>query len=207
MPEPEKIDINDPRLQQEMVEANPDANFFDPTPPPPDDRELQVVVRVDDEGPSAKKQAKRGDPQGGPFTGPLVVSFPLVLQVVDPGQPWDAQYIYDNASSGISDAKGTSRLHTILRALGAPALGNMSLAQLRDHAINVFSTEPTAFITGEWEARCEDPKARGGWRTCCRGMKNFPKDETKPTGFDHIYVDTKAGKVAGRYRVSNYLIR
>jgi hypothetical protein len=204
--EQDTIDINDPQLQSEMVEANPDANFFDPPPPPPDDRELQMVITVSDEGPSAKKSFRRGDPEGKP-SGPLVVSFPLILRVVDPGQPWDNIAVYDNASSNVSDNKGTSRLHTILRALGAPALGAMSLAQLRDHAANVFSTEPTAWVEGEWEARVEDPKARGGYRTACRGMKNFPKDESKPSGYDHIFVDSKAGKVAARYRVNNYLIR
>jgi hypothetical protein len=208
MPNVDTIDINDPLLQQEMVEADPDANFFE-TPPPPDDREFQVKITCESD-PTVKRQHKKTGPPDK-STGPLFLNFSLTLRIVDPNQPWDNQMVFDNATSLVMDSSGTSRLHTILRAIGAPALGSMSLAQLRDHAIDVFNSEPTAFIEGQWEARAESQgnkrADKNGWVTVRRGMKNFEKDETKAAGYDHVWMDAELGKVPARFHVTNYIIR
>ncbi len=165
------IDINDPILQQEMVEADPDADWFEQAAPPPDDRDYQVKILLGEHGMIAKKQQRKGD-TNGTRTGPMFLSLELELRIVDPGQPWDNMPTSYWADSLIWDNKGTSKLHTILRAVGAPARGNMTIADLRDHTLGVLASEPLAFCEGKWEARAKD--AENEYRTVLKGMKNFP---------------------------------
>jgi len=209
MPDVDTIDINDPALQQEMVEADPEANFFEAPPPPPDDREYEVRI-VCEEAPKIARQAKKGE-QKGKGTGPLYANFSLTLRIVAPNEPWDNQPVFDKATSMVMENSGTSRLHSILRAVRAPALGRMTLRELIDHATNVFATEPTAFIEGEWESSIEAPgnkrADKGGYVRARRGMQNFVKDDTKPSGYNHVWDDPELGPAPAKFRVTNYIIR
>jgi hypothetical protein len=168
------ININDPRLQQEMVEANPDADFFELPPPPPDDRQYMVKVMLGDKGIVAKRQLRKGDADGRP-TGPYYLNAAIDCHILDPDTPWDGRILYENATSIIMPSSGTSLLHAILRALGYPALGKMPLTgpnSLCEHVLGVLSSEPTCGVEGKWEARAKD--ASGNYYTVKKGMRNFP---------------------------------
>jgi len=175
MPDVKTIDINDPLLQAEMVEANPEADFFELPPPPPDDRDYMVKVGMGDRGMTVKRQMRKGDAEGNP-TGPLFLIVALENRIIDPDQIWNDAPLFDNATSIIMNSSGTSLLHAILRALGHPALGRMNLSELRDHALSVFSSELTCGVSGKWEASIEDqnPKAKKKYRIVRKGMSNFP---------------------------------
>src|SRR6185437_4842434 len=168
MPDPDVIDINDPLLQQEMVEADPEADFFEMPPPPPDDRDYQVKILLGERGVVAKRQKRKGE--NGQPTGPLFLNFALELRIIDPDQPWDGAPLFDNATSIIMQSSGTSLLLAILRAVGQPATGRMSLDQLRDHALGVFASEPICSISGKWEAQIKDQD--GKYKTVKKGMHN-----------------------------------
>jgi len=212
------IDINDPILQQEMVEADPDADFFEQPPPPPDDREYQFKLGLGEGGVTVKHQERKGD-SNGQRTGPLFLNFNLEVRVVDPGQPWDNMPTQDYATSIVMQSSGTSKLHSILRAVGAPALGRMDLAALRDHALGVFASEPLCFGQGQWEARAKD--GDGSYRTVRRGMKNFPLVDPQHPELGHspwiedaVHVDAKTraqvgtGEIVRAYfRVNKYFAR
>ena len=213
--DPAVIDINDPLLQQEMVEADPEADFFELPPPPPDDREYQFKVMLGEKGITAKKQKRKGDPDGRP-SGPVFLNVNLELRIVDPGQPWDNMPTQDYATSIVMQSSGTSKLHSILRALGAPAQGRMDLAALRDHIMGVLGSEPLCFGTGIWEARIEDSAADGGYRTVKKGMKNFPLVDPKQPELGHypyaeVYDSTTkkpTGEQARAYfRINKYFSR
>lgn len=220
MPQNDTIDINDPILQQEMVEADPEADYFELPPPPPDDREYQVKVLLGERGLSVKRQERKGD-QDGQRTGPLFLNVSLEDRIVDPGQPWDNAACFDNATSIVMQNSGTSKLHSILRVVGAPAMGRMDLAALRDHTIGVLAGEPLAVITGKWEAQVKDENAKGGYRTVLKGMKNFPLIDPEhpelghsPWAEDRIRMDPKTRQQIGtgemvraRFQVDNYLRR
>jgi hypothetical protein len=208
----QEIDINDPMLQQEMVEANPDADFFEPPPPPPDDREYQVKVTLGDRGIVVRKQQKKEDPPNKP-SGHLYLNVHLEERIIDPDMPWDNLPLYDNATSivmGGKDGAGTSALHTILRALRNPAAAKMTLSALKDHVLNVLASEPTAVITGKWEAQIEDgvrPNGSANYRTVKKGMKNFPLiDPANPAGGHYNYVeDPKTGETCrAQFRIERY---
>lgn len=169
----DKIDINDPLLQQEMIEADPEADFFELPPPPPDDRDYQAKILLGERGVNVKHQKMSGDKDGQP-TGPLFLIFALELRLIDPGQPWDDAPLFDNATSIVMRSSGTSLLHAILRAVGVPAMGRMTLAELRDHALGVFASEPVCLVSGKWEAQIEDPPGSKNYRAVKKGMKNFP---------------------------------
>ncbi len=203
------IDINDPLLQQEMIEANPDADFFEPPPPPPDDREYQVKVMLGDRGVVVRRQRKKDETDAN-ASGPLYLNFHLEERIIDPDQPWDNMPVYDNATSLVMGSNGTSALHTILRALQMPARGQMSLAQLKDHVLNVLAGEPTTVILGKWEAQVEDgvlPNGKTNYRTVKKGMKNFPLiDPSNPAlGHSHYIEDKATGEVCrAQFRVERY---
>lgn len=214
----DKIDINDPILQQEMIEADPEADYFELPPPPPDDIEYQVKVLLGDGGVTCKRQERKGD-LNGQRTGPLFLNFALELRIVDPGQPWDNAACFDNATSIVMQNSGTSKLHSILRSLGAPAMGRMDLAALRDHMLGVLAGEPVTVIAGKWEARVKDPD--GSYRTVRKGMKNFPLIDPQhpelghsPWTEDSVRMDPKTRQQIGtgemvraRFQVDNYLRR
>jgi len=177
MPEEQIIDINDPRLlAQEPIEANPHADFFELPPPPPDSWQgkpidYQVKILLGPNGAKVKQQSRKGDADGAP-SGPFYLAFDLEVRIQDPGQPWHNMPSKYYADSLIWDSKETSKLHTVLRALGQPALGRMLLPDLQRHAIGVLAGEPVCFGNGRWEARVKDPT--GEYRTVKKGMKNFP---------------------------------
>jgi len=180
MPDDERnIDINDPRLQKEMVEANPDADFFELPPPPPDDQDYLVKVVLGEKGIVSNKQKRKGDAEGKP-TGPYFLNVALECHILDPGQTWDNAKLFENATSIIMQSSGTSYLHAILRALGYPAVGKMPLAgpgSLAEHALSVFTSDATCMVSGKWEARAQT--ATGEWITVRKGMKNFPPIDPK----------------------------
>lgn len=204
MPDQDVIDINDPLLQQEMVEADPDADFFEMPPPPPDDRDYQVKILLGERGVNVKRQTKKTDQPGHP-TGPLFLNFALELRIMDPDQPWDGAPLFDNATSIVMQSSGTSLLHGILRAVGQPAAGRMDLAALRDHALGVFASEPTCLISGKWEAQAKDQD--GKYKTVKKGMKNFPLiDPSHPElGHSPYAEDKQTGEAArAQFRVNKY---
>lgn len=209
MPEKNTIDINDPMLQQEMVEANPEADFFEPPPPPPDDREYQVRLILGERGIQVKRQYRKGVDEGAP-SGPLYLNVHIEERIVDPDQPWDNRTLNENATSIVMQSTGTSALHTILRACGCPALGRMSLMELKDHTLNALAGEPLAVISGRWEAQVEDSDPKTGekvYRTICKGMKHFPMiDPRDPSlGYSNIAVDKRTGEEArAQFRVQRY---
>src|SRR6202162_542536 len=110
MADPTTIDINDPILQQEMIEADPEADFFEQPPPPPDDREYQAKILLGERGVSVKYQKMNGDPDGRP-SGPLFLSFALENRLIDPDMPWNDAPVFDNATSIVMRSSGTSLLH------------------------------------------------------------------------------------------------
>jgi hypothetical protein len=201
-----------------MIEADPEADYFELPPPPPDDQQYQVKVLLGDGGVTVRRQERKGD-LNGQRTGLLFLNFALELRIVDPGQPWDNAACFDNATSIVMQNSGTSKLHSILRALGAPAMGRMDLAALRDHALGVLAGEPTAVITGKWEARAKDQD--GTYRTVLKGMKNFPLLDPEhpelghsPWAEDRVRMDPKTRQQIGtgemvraRFQVDNYLRR
>jgi len=188
------IDINDPRLQAEMVEANPDADFFELPPPPPDDRDYLVKVVLGEKGLIAKRQSRKGDATGRP-TGPYYLNAALECVILDQDQPWDQAKLFENATSIIMQSSGTSLLHAILRALGYPALGRMPLTgpgSLAEHAISVFTSDATCMVSGNWEARTQLPDKTGDleWVTVKKKMKNFPLiDPANPQAGHYPYVE------------------
>jgi hypothetical protein len=179
MPNDDVIDINDPALQQEMIEADPEADYFALPPPPPDDRDYQVKIMLGSNGLVAKRQQRTED-HNGARTGALFLSAALDLTIIDPGQPWDGARVFDNPNSIIMQRSGTSLLHAILKAVGAPALGRMPLlgpGSLYEHTLGVIASEPVCMISGHWLAQVEDPTAltnKDRWRTVRKGMQNFP---------------------------------
>jgi hypothetical protein len=204
------IDINDPRLQQEMVEANPDADFFELPAPPPDDRAYIVKVMLGDKGIVASRQKRKGDVEGRP-TGPFFLNAAIECHIMDPDQPWDNRVLYENATSIIMQSSGTSLLHAILRALGYPALGRMPLTgpgSLAEHTLGVFSSEPQCGVEGKWEARAQN--AKGDWITIRKGMKNFPLNN--PSNPDEGYsplveiLDPITRKPTGEYARAQFRI-
>jgi hypothetical protein len=214
MPEVKTIDINDPMLIQEMIEANPDANFFELPPPPPDDREYIVKVGLGDRGMTVKRQMRKGDMDGQP-SGPLFLICALENRISDPDQPWNDAPLFDNATSIIMGSSGTSLLHAILRALGHPALGRMDLGTLRDHALSVFSSELTCGVTGKWEASVKREDGSGKYRIIRKGMKNFPLiDPADPNSERYPYVevidpDTKkptGEMVRAQFKINQYFL-
>jgi hypothetical protein len=201
------VDLNDMQLQAECITVNPAMNAFDNPPPPPDDRRYEVAVTMD-EGKAVEfiKEYRRGDEDGKP-TGQIYMNFPLILRVNDPNTDWDGQVLFETATSYIRNQ--TSRLHTILRGLQAPALQSMSPFRLKQHAIDVFTTEPRGYIEGEWLAQVEDPeyKKNRGWRPILKGMRNFPQDKSMPSGYYHIIDDPKGlGRVAAKFNITRWLL-
>jgi hypothetical protein len=189
MPEVKTIDINDPILLQEMVEANAEADFFELPPPPPDDRDYVVKVGLGDRGMTVKRQMRKGDADGQP-SGPLFLICALENRIIDADQPWNDAPLFDNATSIIMGSSGTSLLHAILRALGHPALGRMNLSELRDHALSVFSSELTCGVGGKWEASVKKEDGTGKYKTIRKGMKNFPLiDPADPNSGHYPYAD------------------
>lgn len=214
----EVIDINDPILQQEMVEADPEADYFEMPPPPPDDREYQVKLLLGEKGPMVKRQERKGD-SNGERTGPLFWNFPLELHFIEPGQPWDNDVCFDNATDIVMQRSGTSKIHSILRSLGSPAMGRMSKAELRDFVLGVLAGEPIGIITGKWEASVKMDD--GTYRLVLKGMKNFPLIDPQrpelghsPWAEDRVKFDHKTKQQVGtgemiraRFVPDNYLRR
>jgi hypothetical protein len=193
----QKIDnINDPRLQQEMVEADPDADLYEVAAPPPDSQPdgmpitYQVKLILGSDGLTAKQQFRDGDAEGRP-SGAYYLNVSIEAYIIDPGGPFDNWVLYENNATSLLQVKrgakqnsdgpsGTSTLHTILRSVGYPMLGKVPLTgpgSLAEHTVGVLSSEPVCGITGRWEASCPNPYSKSRkdkYRDVCLGMKNFP---------------------------------
>jgi len=203
MPE-DVISINDPELLKEIVEADPEADFFE-APPPPPEGDYMVKLFLGQKGIVIRRQKRKDVDQGDARTGPLHVAVWMDVHILDPGQPWDDTTCSYFADSIISDRKkrpgqplGTSKLHTILRAVNQPAIGAMSLPELLQHTQSVLASEPTCGARGQWVAKAGKEE---DYRIVLTGMNNFPLlDPQHPEfGHDHNIIDPKTNQAVRAY--------
>lgn len=187
-------DINDPALQHEMVEADPEKDFFELPVPPPDGRH-RVRVLLGERNITIKRQAKKGERKDA-ATGPFFVNAEIENRIDSPNEYGDGMPVFDYATSIIMASSGTSRLHGILRAIQAPAPARLSIQDLARHVVNTLASETaTAEVETIWEAQVKETKnGVDSYRTVCKGMKNFPPDDTSPTGYSPIAIDKVTGQ-------------
>jgi len=154
-----------------------------------------VIVLLGERGITIKRQAKKGERKED-ASGPFFINAELENTVQNPTGYGDGMKVFDYATSIIMQSSGTSRLHGVLRAIGAPAPARLSIQELARHVVNTLASETaTCEIESQWEAQIKETKnGRDEYRTVCKGMKNFPPDDTSPTGYSPIAIDKITGQ-------------
>lgn len=175
--------------QSEIVEYDPNKDFY-AAPPPPAAGQYQVVVALSDK-PGSFDIKKSGKTKQLFLSGNMVLKF-------DSGQ---TQFV--NCSSYLM--RGQSELHTLLQAIGMPASPRLTVAELKEHADAALKDGARVNIEGDWEASI--PESDGKYRTVVKGMHLFPPDPSAESGHNHIIKDPKTGQeVAARFQVKKWVI-
>src|SRR5206468_961864 len=95
----------------------------------------------------------------------------IEARIVAPGERWDDNPVFDNASTMVMQSSGTSRVVGILKAIGAevPTRGGHEVfARALDAEL---AKEPEVQITIKWEGYCSTDEV-----TVAKGAKAFPPD-------------------------------
>lgn len=174
------IDIDALSLFSEVEDINPEANFNDQPPLPPEFdgsgapiRYLTVMKLIQDAKTGAVAKPKQTN-QGKPY---LMLSLDFLIE--DEGMPWHGTGVRSWPSTMVGRA-GTSEIDSLLKALtGAPGLG-MSHGQKVQTVLQYINAGKPVRITGRWEAAETLPKeereAGAAYpKPFVRGMINFPK--------------------------------
>ena len=179
--------------------------------PPPDGRHQGIIslgraAQGTDEPIQIKRQRKEGEkPEDA--SGDLYLQVPIALKILAPGEPYDGQYVYDNANS-LKMRNGTTRLHEILKACGNPAPRQCNLLQLKELVEQTLGGENvTVEFETQWRAQVEveDKKSPTGkgYLTLKTGMKNFPA--IPGGGYSHRIEYPKTGEeVLAKAEVKGY---
>jgi hypothetical protein len=162
-PDVEKLDINDPSLEVENLDINPEADAFAFPPPPPDNTyRAKLKSKQVNNAPFEPKKAKNGT---------LYLYTAIEARIIDPAGKQDDWPVFDNfVSTMVMENSGTSRVAGILKALGQPVPARTSHKDLIQRLIDVLAGEPEVQITTMWEGYCETCD-----KTVVKGMKRFPK--------------------------------
>lgn len=174
-----------------VVEYDPNADFYAAPPPPPAGPYL-VTVQLGKKGVGIpKKSAKTGQWH---FSTDLVIKF-------DSGQ---------NGFASVSSyvMRGSSELHTLLAAIGAPAPASLNINQLREHVDASLKDGTKVAIEWDWEASVDtgDPDPKKKYKVLKAGMDNFPKSDTAESGHNHI-IQHEGKDVAARGIVKKWIVQ
>lgn len=151
-------------LEEDAVSIDTETDQFSFAPPPPDGSYL-VKLRMDNEkgieGKITSKEAKTPNKKYAQIT--------VIAEIID-GE-FEGRLIYDRQNTLVSD-RGTNSIAGMLLALGQELPPKMSAKDLLQMAQDALAMEPSAKVTGRWEAYSKE--ANNGKGKKIRGMKNFP---------------------------------
>lgn len=186
---PQKIDINDPNLNEVDMELDTDADAF-AFPAPPPDGVYEIRMRPSEQGWERRWSEKLNK---------HYLQIGLELRIVDPGGEFDDKIVFDQASDIVMQGTNICRIAGILKILGEkiPAkTTNVKLCQMFD---TVLATNPSARIKTRWEGYSKDQK-----KTVKRGMSTFP--ETADGKRQHVFTDPNTGEeITASIRIQRYL--
>lgn len=139
------LDINDPRLNEQVEDYDPlaDANLFIPAP---DGSHLAVIGFSDKPGQSY-------------FVGSTLYAL-LEATIDEPGQPYTNQTVRGFAWSKVDPKTGTSSLYDLCNKLGYPLIDpetGKALRTLRDikvHVDSVIGGHPPVMVITQWRGQC-----------------------------------------------------
>ena len=165
------VDLNDLQLADEQVDVNADADAF-AGPPPPTDGDYRVKLSL----------GKRGVSQGKAKDGKLFYMADVNAKVTT-GE-FENRILFDNVSTMVMQNTGTSRMAGVLKALGDPVGGRVSILETTRKFADMLAGEPEVTVQTQWTAYCQDCKAendanksrgkKGG--IVLRGEKRFPQN-------------------------------
>lgn len=169
------VDLNDPNLQPENLELNPDADAFTfPAPPPAGTYDAKLKVKQKD-----GSDFVRGTTKDGKSYLATQIEARLIIPSGD-NQKYDNWPVFDNfVSTLVSQQTGTTRLAGILKALGVPVPAKTSDVELAKLLLNALAGEPSCKITIDWEGSADTGRTDDkGEKIYVRkkGMKNYPSD-------------------------------
>lgn len=166
------VDLNDLQLADEMADINAEADAF-AGPPPPADGDYRVKLSL----------GKRGVSQGKSKGGALFYMADVNAKVIV-GE-FENRILFDNVSTMVMQNTGTSRMAGVLKALGDPVGGRVSILETTRKFAEKLAGEPEVTVQTQWTAYCadcnEENKATGGKRgkkggIVLRGEKRFPQN-------------------------------
>lgn len=174
--QPMPVDIFDQSLATEEVDINPEANFFQFPPPPPES------------GNPYRVKLKRGQKGWQQYPGKNgksgYLASDIEARIIAPGDDkLDDKPLFDNfASTMVMQSTHMSKVGGVLKAIyetrnqGETLSGHTSHKELAQALQSEFDKESEVGVVIQWEAYCEacstDEK-----RVVVRGEKRFPQLE------------------------------
>lgn len=203
------IDMDALSLFSEVEDINPEADFTDRPPLPPEFdsngtpiRYLVTMKLIQDSKTGAVAKPKQTS-QGKAY---LMLSLDYLIE--DEGMPWNGTGVRAWPSTMVGRA-GTSEVDSLLKALtGSPGLG-MSHGQKVQTVLQYINAGKPVRISGRWEATetlsKEEREAGADYpRPFVRGMANFPK-RVLPSGSE-VYDELENNPATGKPCQTNFRV-
>lgn len=174
------IDLNDPNLQVENLEVNPEKDQFAyPAPPPAGTYDAKLKIKQKD-----GVDFYRGETGKGKKYLATQIEARLVIVGGDESlQRYDNWPIFDNfVSTLVQEQAGTNKIVGILKAVGQQVPAKTTDVELARLLRDKLAGEPSCKITIDWEASAEtgqtDDRGKAIYERF-KGMKRFPADPNK----------------------------
>ena len=176
-PQPEKseksvsIDINNLKLEPELLTIDPKADAFAaPAPAPKGEYNFKLKLGTD--------KWKFGKTQRG---GRRYFMAHLELRFIAPGQRFDGWPVFDRASTLVQEGNQTNRIVGIMQAAGIKVPTQIADTDLVTAFDRFANGEPTIRAAGDWRGYCQPCD-----KTVLNSMERFPEildaETGKPTG-------------------------
>jgi hypothetical protein len=179
------IDLNDPRLTSEILEANLEADAYAFPPPPPDAKYRAKLKLVQQENSNKEKMDYLPAVWGQKEQAVLVAS--IEASIIDPTGKYDGIKVYDRNVSTFLGRDGGTKVSTILARLKQPSgdpwvplNARWTQAQWMQTLVKALAGEPEIGLETIWEWSCqkcgEEAKARKErYPRSVTGMHKFPQ--------------------------------
>lgn len=182
-------------LEEEEVGIDTEADQFAFPAPPNDGRYLCKLVLNQEFGIQGAICGKDSKTPGKKYA-----KLPVTSEILE--GPFEGMKFTDFPTT-LTTQRGTNAIAGLLLALNQPVNSRTTAKELLETAEAVLATEPSAYVTGRWEAYVKETKKR------IKGQKNFPpvigRDGEMVKGkHQHQYIDKDGNEVKAQFNVERY---